>query len=493
MLLFGGPQQLRLSCDRCHKRKQRCTRTSASDENPCRRCKEAGEKCVFSPPLRLGRPSKRQKQEGKHDEIGYRGQEGSFLAISNQDLSRTITTITTTTTTTQDENTSRLETSSTYSLDGVGEMANSPPADQHELACTASPINHNAVSTAFEVWPLSLDHYPDPSISVTTPGLFCGPSTNYNDEAWSDLLCDKAHSEPPTSSHIDPLDPSLMVIPGASASDSAIGSVDHCPSEIAESPIMDPISLLSQIQLKLHGIQTRRPPQAAELQVIMNQTVQIAQKFMEVLNQILPPRTADSSPASRQQQQHTPHAVPMSDVSISSNEEPSAHLEWTSSNQPRRQQQQQQQQYTSTGTVDTVEIRLALICYIQILRSYKNLVHMLDNSMAMAEAQQFDLSDFVPVQIGSLHTVVSPRLQIALLVQLISQHTEEIRHKTRQLAARINETRPNMDPSHPGAFISNIIGKDIRGEEEDLRDGLDSISERLKMHSQFQGHRSLDR
>ncbi|UKZ74608.1 hypothetical protein TrVFT333_002278 [Trichoderma virens FT-333] len=487
MLLFGGPQLLRLSCDRCHKRKQRCTRTTASDENPCRRCKEAGEKCVFSPPLRLGRPSKRQKQEGKQEEARYRGQESSFLAISNQEMSTTITT-TTTTTTTQDETSSILETSSSFSVDSVGEIARSPSADHHELACSTTPMNHNVAPTAFEVWPMALEHYPDPTMSVTTPGLFCGSTTHYHDEAWSDLLDEKAHSEPPTSSHVEPLDPLLMVITEASASDSAIGSMDHSLSETTEPAIMDPISLLSQIQLKLHGIQTRRPPQTAELQVIMNQTVQIAQKFIEVLNQILPPRTAESSPASTHQRQHTPHAAPVSDTSISSNEDLNFHLEWTGGKQPRRQQQ-----YTSTGTVDTVEIRLALICYIQILRSYKNLVHMLVNSVAMTEAQQQDdLSDFVPVQIGSLHTVVSPRLQIALLVQLISQHTEEIRHKTRQLA-RINEARPNMDPSHPGAFISNMIGKDIRGEEEDLRDGLDLISERLKICSQFRDHRSLDR
>ncbi|KAL7896747.1 hypothetical protein HDV63DRAFT_411135 [Trichoderma sp. SZMC 28014] len=486
MLLFGGPQQLRLSCDRCHKRKQRCTRTAACDENPCRRCKEAGEKCVFSPPLRLGRPSKRQKQEGKHEEASYRGQEGSFLAISSQDISGTTTTETTAPSkTTQDEYISGPETSSPFSVDGMGEMEHSS-ADPHELACTASLMNHNIVEKSFEVWPLPLDNYTDSALSVTTPGLFRGASTMYNDETWSDLFDEKAHSEPPTSSHIDPLDPSLMMLPGASSSDSAIGSIDHYPSDIAESPIMDPISMLSQIQLELHGIRTRRPPHAAKLQIIVNQTVQIAQKFMEVLNQILPPHTTDSSPASVQHRQHMPHPVPKRNSSISSNEDSPFNLEWN-----RRQQQQQQpqqpQQYTSEGTVDTVEIRLALICYIQILRSYKNLVHMLDNSICTADTNQYDLTDFVPVQIGSLHTVVSPRLQIALLVQLISQHTEEIRHKTRQLAKRV-KTRSNTDPS-----LNNIIDKDIRGEEEDLRDRLDSISERLKMHSQFQDHRSLDR
>lgn len=490
MLMFGSPQPLRLSCDRCHKRKQRCTRTSATDENPCRRCKEADEKCVFSPPLRLGRPSKRQKQEGKQEEANYGGREGSFLALSNQELSTTINTATATTSTSiQDEIDSTMETSSSFSADGVGEIATSPSIEQHELACSSTPMDYNIVATAFEMWPMAPHHYPDPTMSVTTPGLFCPLTTDPNDEAWSDVLGGKAHSEPPTSSHMDPLDPALIAIAGASTSDSAIGSMDNTLSETAEPAIMDPVSLLSQIQLKLHGIQTRRPPHAAELQVIMNQTVQIAQKFIEVMDQIIPPRTAESSPASNHQRQHTPHTAPISDTSISSNEDSAFHLEWNAGKQSR-----QQQQYTQTGTVDTVEIRLALICYIQILRSYKNLVHMLVNMVGTTERQQqLDLSDFVPVQIGALHTVVSPRLQIALLVQLISQHTDEIRYKIRQLASRINETRPNMDPSHPGAFNSNIIGKDIRGEEEDLRDGLDLISERLKMHTNFQDHRSLDR
>lgn len=472
MLLLGSPRLLRLSCDRCHKRKQRCTRASA-EENSCRRCKEAGEKCVFSPPLRLGRPSKRKKQESKQEEINYNAPDNNFLAISNQDVTRTIAAIAASRTTTQDESSSPLESSPAFSMSGLREMTKSPPAEQNDLTCTAAAINHNVVAAAaFKVWPLSLDQYNDPAMSITTPGLFCGSSLNYNNETWSDLLDDKAHSEPSSSSHIDSLDSSLIAIPGASTSDSILGSIDHEPA------IIDPVSLLSQIQLRLHGIQMRRPPQAAELQVIMNQTVQIAQEFIEVLNQILSPCTVNSSPASIQQRQHTPPATsPASNASISSNEETTFHIEWTSK-QPMHQQQ------CAPGTIDTIEVRLALICYIQILRSYKNLVHMLVNSAIMTEAQQGNSPDFVPVQIGTLHTVVSPRLQVALLVQLISQHTDDIRYKTRQLA-KIHDDQPHMDSSHSGVFISNIISKDIYDEEEDLRDGLDMISERLKIPSQF--------
>jgi Fungal Zn(2)-Cys(6) binuclear cluster domain len=63
IMSLDGPS-LRAACDRCHKRKQRCMRPSTSDDNiPCRRCKEAGEQCVYSPPCRLGRPSNKSKQQ----------------------------------------------------------------------------------------------------------------------------------------------------------------------------------------------------------------------------------------------------------------------------------------------------------------------------------------------------------------------------------------------------------------------------------------------
>lgn len=62
MLILDGPP-LRLACDRCHKRKQRCTRTGINDNKPCERCREAGSQCVYSPPSRLGRPSNKSKRE----------------------------------------------------------------------------------------------------------------------------------------------------------------------------------------------------------------------------------------------------------------------------------------------------------------------------------------------------------------------------------------------------------------------------------------------
>ncbi|KID97491.1 Zn(2)-C6 fungal-type DNA-binding domain protein, partial [Metarhizium majus ARSEF 297] len=51
----------RLACDRCHGQKLRCTRASGHTK-ACQRCVKAGEKCTYSPPLRLGRPINKPSQ-----------------------------------------------------------------------------------------------------------------------------------------------------------------------------------------------------------------------------------------------------------------------------------------------------------------------------------------------------------------------------------------------------------------------------------------------
>jgi hypothetical protein len=44
----------RLACDRCHARKLRCSR----DPTGCLRCIRDGSTCIYSPALKVGRPSK---------------------------------------------------------------------------------------------------------------------------------------------------------------------------------------------------------------------------------------------------------------------------------------------------------------------------------------------------------------------------------------------------------------------------------------------------
>lgn len=55
---MDGPKRRleRLACDRCHRQKLRCSRASHSSR-ACQRCVKAGERCTYSPPLRLGRPA----------------------------------------------------------------------------------------------------------------------------------------------------------------------------------------------------------------------------------------------------------------------------------------------------------------------------------------------------------------------------------------------------------------------------------------------------
>ncbi|RDA92453.1 hypothetical protein CP533_6447 [Ophiocordyceps camponoti-saundersi (nom. inval.)] len=59
----GSKRRLeRLACDRCHRQKLRCSRAS-SQSRACQRCVKAGERCTYSPPLRLGRPVSSNKQD----------------------------------------------------------------------------------------------------------------------------------------------------------------------------------------------------------------------------------------------------------------------------------------------------------------------------------------------------------------------------------------------------------------------------------------------
>lgn len=62
----GSKRRLeRLACDRCHRQKLRCSRAS-SQSRACQRCVKAGERCTYSPPLRLGRPVSSNKQDNKN-------------------------------------------------------------------------------------------------------------------------------------------------------------------------------------------------------------------------------------------------------------------------------------------------------------------------------------------------------------------------------------------------------------------------------------------
>lgn len=59
------PQQQRQACDRCHGQKLRCHR-GVKPSGACQRCARAGEKCTYSPPLRLGRPAGNAKRNVNH-------------------------------------------------------------------------------------------------------------------------------------------------------------------------------------------------------------------------------------------------------------------------------------------------------------------------------------------------------------------------------------------------------------------------------------------
>lgn len=52
--LSAASSAKRLSCDRCHNMKSRCSRTSGFEK--CHRCERYGMTCIYSAPLPMGRP-----------------------------------------------------------------------------------------------------------------------------------------------------------------------------------------------------------------------------------------------------------------------------------------------------------------------------------------------------------------------------------------------------------------------------------------------------
>ncbi|KAF6843580.1 C6 zinc finger domain protein [Colletotrichum musicola] len=59
---------IRQACDACHFKKIRCHRNAAKEDEPCQRCRREGTECVFSPPLKPGRP--RKSATGKRADAG---------------------------------------------------------------------------------------------------------------------------------------------------------------------------------------------------------------------------------------------------------------------------------------------------------------------------------------------------------------------------------------------------------------------------------------
>lgn len=106
---------------------------------------------------------------------------------------------------------------------------------------------------------------------------------------------------------------------------------------------------------------------------------------------------------------------------------------------------------------------------------------MLSDTLVWVEANPDDQPYLLPIRIGILEASVSPCLHIAMLVQLISHHVDELSEKIRRLKTLMTDDK-SQDEAVEHSF-SDMIGVDTHHEVEDLRDGLEFVMDKLRSRS----------
>lgn len=233
---------------------------------------------------------------------------------------------------------------------------------------------------------------------------------------------------------------------------------------------IDPVLLLSEINLQLHKIQTPNDLQCRKWKSSLDCTIQTAQSFMQVLSKLAPERSTMPCKSPSYCRSHVSGRPTFFNVSEDST---LSNLDWSI-----RGLQEQSLYTPSVKGVDSIVVRLALICYTKIIRCYKTLTSMLTEILVWAETNPDDQPHFLPIRIGILEASVSPQLHIAMLVQLISHHLDELSEKIRRLATLMIEN--GSQDEVVDCSLRDVIGIDIHREEQDLRDGLEFVMKKLK-------------
>lgn len=458
MLLFDSVSPLRQSCDRCHRRKQRCTRSGAQDDKPCRRCKEAGEKCVYSPPLRSGRPKTRKPKEGKpRENEARRNPLSSDLPTScSVEIPGCVQSATTTDPTFITNNMI-----SAFALT----TGDSDTSRSDCTTATASSTLPTVSDESVEFWWSPGDCDSNLNNNIITPDSIYGTPTNAMDGPWSELLGREWQSD--TASAFDLDEPYICA---------EIPNTDPGREKDIYRPrnSIDPIPLLSRINLQLHEIETPDTPQSSDWKGTLDRVVQTTQSFIQALNKLLPERLATSNIILTQDKWQVSRPAFLH-VANPSKENFSA-----SGPEASRSPTQKNSPGPPVEKIDSIVLRLALICYIQVIRSYKGVVAMLADTLVWAEMYPGENMNLMPIRIGTLQAVVSPQLHISMLVQLVTHHSDELCDKVRQLAARTIDGHSQAGPNYSGTLLNGLIGIDVFSEEKDLRDELELITAKLR-------------
>lgn len=254
---------------------------------------------------------------------------------------------------------------------------------------------------------------------------------------------------------------------------------------------VDVTDTLTQLQLRLHQISTL--PQEPLLDrsngrcTLIEETITASQTFIEILK-----RMCESSPASP--------LSPMTPDMTTSSWSPSSDADSPSSAFPSYQQP------TGSSAISTSTSLLALVCYVRVIQSFKDVLLLLRRVLNPAEAgvgtsipALDSLSASLPqIKIGSICPPSSPRIQVALLAQLLASLLDEVRGCIGQLVAAsggggccksepgtTGAASPALDDkasegSAPAADLMRLAEEGVRRDEAELKRQLLAMTQLLQ-------------
>lgn len=192
---------------------------------------------------------------------------------------------------------------------------------------------------------------------------------------------------------------------------------------------IDTTDTLTQLQLRLHQISTL--PQDTLLDqsngrcTLIEETITASQTFIEILRRMSqPPPASPLSPMS-------------SDMATSGWSSASSDANSPPSSSPFNQQS------SGSSAISTSTSLLTLVCYVRVIESFKDVLLLLRRvlnpeagGVGTSIPSLDSLSASLPqIKIGSICSPSSPRIQVALLAQLLASLLDEVRECIGQLVA----------------------------------------------------------
>lgn len=456
----------RLACDRCHGHKLRCRR-GPKDNQACQRCIKAGERCTYSPPLRLGRPanksnpgagssSQSSSSSNKKGSVTRPNRKGVISSVIDKRHRRTPTPVT------QYDRT----TESSADISGTNS-----PAGRQDGGLPQTPNGRSSIPAGPQGRTNTDFGYIDSaSIIVTTssnsPTILVLPET---EPAVPTMPETQPTTLTPVDSLITPMSMSSHTSPEKAFSTTDIEYLqDSPPAAIMQNVVIDhQPHTTTACNLHDFGIYTipAMPPLAPQLEPNNSphrQLLRLQRRLCEI-------------PCASIMDEAEGLKLILGETTKASNILLEIITALTTST------------YSQSGSVsqiDAATIFLVAACYAHILRNGDALATQLHHSVTSTSSDEGAFLGLPCVQIGSITStsLVAPAIQTSMVVQFLSQSLSEIERRLPLLSRAVPTHPPPLHAPLGSSRIAEMVGavnSDIANLAAHVNGTLSSILEML--------------